>query len=99
MTHPPIISWREVQAVRVRIQPGNGTAYDLVVTRDCQGGAAFLWLEGTRIYASGWFGGNEVRWDRKPGSRADRLAIADALALPMVQAILTDVYRGRPVSR
>lgn len=82
------------EATTLRYEPGNGTSYNLVIARDAQGGGSFLWLEGTRVYAAGWFGDNDVRWapEVKVG-KVDKAAIHAALGLPEAQAVLDERYR------
>lgn len=96
MTGDIVVKVQPVPACVVVYEPGNGTRYNLTVTRDPQGGGGWMWLEGARVYACGWFGGDDLRVSFGKLSKPDRKAIFDALGLAEPQALLADVYKRPP---
>lgn len=89
----PRLEVRAVLAVSLRYEPGNGTSYRILVTQDTQGGAGWMWLEGTKVWASGWFGGEDIRYGSGKLGKADRAALADLLSLEPAQGVLAENYR------
>lgn len=93
---------KRVDAAVLTFEPGNGTRYRLFVAQDAQGGALWAWLEGAQVYASGWYGDEEVRVSFPPrvkGRRSgfsdeDYRAVREALMGSFeAQRVLTPPYR------
>ena len=91
-----MVKVQPISACVVVYEPGNGTRYNLTVTRDPQGGGGWMWLEGGKVYAAGWFGGRDLRVSLGKLSKPDRAAIWDALGMDEPQAMLEDVYQREP---
>lgn len=88
----PRLEVNDLKAVSIRYEPDNGTSYRLICTADSQGGGAWMWMDGTRIYAAGWYG-DDMRVQSGKLNKVDRECVYHALGFQAPQGILEMRYQ------